>query len=258
MNATTELPVQDDTAERLISALNQDAFVLFQQSLRALRPELATPGFQEILVRFKEEEEKLLPPGTFIPVLEASRLMHLLDRWVVNRAIKWIHMRRRREPHWQPPRSSINLSNDTLETADFPQFVRQQLHLGRVSGRSFAFEIAEDDAAAHYAAVFKLSQLLRPEGCSIILTGYQGHALPPAKLAALGVDMIKLDIDLVTTLHANADSARRATELQQLCSASGIHTIAEFVEKQQTLDALRRLHVDYVQGYGIAMPAPLV
>ena len=258
MNATTELPVQDDTAERLISALNQDAFVLFQQTIRALQPELVAPGFQEILVRFKEEEEKLLPPGTFIPVLEASRLMHLLDRWVVNRAIKWIHMHRRREPQWQAPRSSINLSNDTLETPDFPQFVRQQLHLGRVSGRSFAFEIGEDDAAGHYPAVAKLANLLRPEGCGVILTGYLGHHIPPGQLAALGVDMVKFDIDLVTTLHAQADSERRALALQRQCADAGIRTIAEFVEKQQTLDALRRLRIDYVQGYGIAMPAPLL
>jgi EAL domain-containing protein (putative c-di-GMP-specific phosphodiesterase class I) len=47
----------------------------------------------------------------------------------------------------------------------------------------------------------------------------------------------------------------RATN--EIGHALGIKTIAEYVEDQETLQALRLLGVDYGQGFGIARPAPL-
>ncbi|MGE5522288.1 MAG: EAL domain-containing protein [Rhodospirillaceae bacterium] len=258
MNIASEGPVQDDTAERLIEALNQDGFVLYQQAIRPLHTEQQAQTHQEILIRFKEEEEKLLPPGTFIPVLESSQLMHILDRWVLNRVIKWIHARRKKDPLWNAPCSSINISNDTLTNTEFASFVKQQLHKGRVSGRKFAFEIAEEDAHTHMQALADAAAALKSEGCGFTLTSYSGSLIPPAKLNALGADSIKLDIDIVTTLHTSARSQERVATLQQQCKSHGVRTIAEFVERPATLEKLKKLGVDYAQGYGIEMPAALL
>jgi EAL domain-containing protein (putative c-di-GMP-specific phosphodiesterase class I) len=258
MNTAADAPLQDDTADRLIDALNQDGFVLYQQPIRPIRYGQGLETYQEILIRFKEEEEKLLPPGTFIPILESSRLMHILDRWVLNRVIKWIHARRRTEPLWNAPCSSINLSNDTLDSPDFAAFVKQQLQKGRVSGRKFAFEIAEEDGHDRLDALAELAGQLKAEGCGITITSYTGSLIRPEKLAAMGVDSIKLEIDIVTSLHNSAASEQRAAALQRQCSAVGVRSIAEFVEKLATLEKLKKLGVDYAQGYGIEMPAALI
>ena len=37
----------------------------------------------------------------------------------------------------------------------------------------------------------------------------------------------------------------------------GIKTIAEWVENDETVGMLRQMGVDYVQGYGVAMPIPI-
>ena len=42
-----------------------------------------------------------------------------------------------------------------------------------------------------------------------------------------------------------------------VCKEVGIRTIAEFVENRKTLDKLREIGVDYVQGFGIARPEPV-
>ena len=72
------------------NALRGDEFILFAQPIVALNARPGSPGFQEILVRFQEEEQKMLPPGTFIPLLESCALMHYLDRWVASRSIRWV------------------------------------------------------------------------------------------------------------------------------------------------------------------------
>ncbi|MGE5524871.1 MAG: EAL domain-containing protein [Rhodospirillaceae bacterium] len=247
----------DDTAARLIDALNQDGFVLHQQPIRAISEKAAERSYQEIFVRFKEEEEKLLPPGTFIPVLESCRLMHLLDRWVINRVIKWIHAGRRRDPRWTAPCCSINLSNDSLIHPDTAHFVLQQSQKGSVSGRKLAFEIAEDDAHAHADELAFLTRELKPIGCRFTVTSYNGALVDAQRLQALGVSTVKIDVDIVTTLHGNAESVRLARHIQAACETRGIETIAEFVERQDTLEHLIGLGVRYAQGYGIGHSKPL-
>jgi EAL domain-containing protein (putative c-di-GMP-specific phosphodiesterase class I) len=249
--------VQDDTADRLIEALNQDGFVLYHQPILPVCAHARDGSYQEILIRFKEEEEKLLPPGTFIPILESSRLMHILDRWVLNRVIKWIHAKRRADPQWNAPCSSLNLSNDTLTHPEFASFVKQQLHKGKVSGRKFALEVTESDAERHPDAVAAITGTLRPEGCGVTLTSYTGEKIAVERLPDLGIDSVKLDIDIVTSIDASAASYALAETLQAKCKARGVRTIAEFVEKKSTFDRLKALGVGYAQGYGIAMPGPL-
>lgn len=247
----------DDTAARLIDALNNDRFVLHQQPIMPIVAGARDEGYQEIFVRFKEEEEKRLPPGAFIPVLEGSHLMHLLDRWVVSRVIKWIHAGRLRDAAWSAPCCSINLSNDSLTHPDFPQFVMQQLQKGQVSGRKLAFEIGEDDANDRAGDLQRVTRELQPFGCRFTLTGYNGHFIAPGQLNAHGVDSVKMDVDIVTTLHSSRASLDHARRIHQACVLAGVHTIGEFVEKPETLQHLKTLGVHYAQGWGIGRSAPL-
>lgn len=256
--AATRKMERDETAARLIDALNHDRFVLFQQPIVPIRQGSGDAPYQEILVRFQEEEEKLLPPGTFIPILESCRLMHLLDRWVVNRVIKWLYTGHKQHAGWSAPRCSINLSSDSLTDPEFPRFVKQQLHTATVDGRHLAFEIAEADAHRHRKQIEAFAKELHPLSCRFALTGYKEEFVSADELATLGIDTVKMDIDIVTTLHANPLCLEQAERLQSQCEGSGVCTVGEFVERKETLDHLKRLGVRYAQGYGIARPRPLL
>jgi len=76
--ATTEEPAdsleEKMTAERFAEALEQDQFSLFAQPIVPLAEGKTGRRHLEIFVRFREEEEHLLPPGTFFPILEANHL----------------------------------------------------------------------------------------------------------------------------------------------------------------------------------------
>src|SRR5438552_5320458 len=90
-------------AERLHQALEKDEFTLFCQPIAALTGAERYP-MAEILVRLREEERALLPPGEFLPVFEHYRLMPQLDRWVVRTAVKRLARGSR------IPRFTVNLS----------------------------------------------------------------------------------------------------------------------------------------------------
>src|SRR5205085_1771591 len=82
-----------------------------------------TPGYPlaEILLRMRQEEKALLPPGDFLPIFEHFRMMPLLDRWVVRQVA------RRLARGSKVPRLSINVSSQTLEDASFPQAFAAEL-----------------------------------------------------------------------------------------------------------------------------------
>ena len=103
---------------RLRDAFEQGEFTLYCQPILALA---ADPGGEacypmgEVLVRMREEEKAMLPPGEFLPVLEHYQLMPLLDRWVVSNLAKHLAKGSRL------PCFTMNVSSQTLEDEEFPR-----------------------------------------------------------------------------------------------------------------------------------------
>ena len=254
---TSNRTPQRGTADKLIEALKRDQFVLYCQPIKPIGSVTDEAGYQEILIRFLEEEEKLLPPGGFFPILESYNLMSMLDRWVVNRVLKWLLAKHKAQKNWNTPRYSINLSNDSISHAEFSKFVKEQLQTSKVPPGKLSFEIPEADAEVHAIALEQLIVELKPLGCSFTLTSYSGEFVPVELLQALGINFVKIDSHIVRNIHRDDVSSARANSINLTCQAIGIRTIGEFVELPETLEKLKELGVDYAQGYGIARPAPL-
>ncbi|MEO8009901.1 MAG: EAL domain-containing protein [Betaproteobacteria bacterium] len=80
--------------------------MLYSQKIVPLAPQPGDREFQEIFVRFKEEDAKLLPPGTFFPLLEECRMLPYLDRWVVNRLARFVRNGQKFKRDWGAPFST--------------------------------------------------------------------------------------------------------------------------------------------------------
>jgi EAL domain-containing protein (putative c-di-GMP-specific phosphodiesterase class I) len=251
-------PVRRDIADRLIAALKADEFLLYAQPIKPIGPTRGKPGYQEILVRFAEEEEKLLHPGGFFPILEQHRLMATLDRWVVHAVLRWFAAKQKSSPKSENAANcSINLSSESITGKGFVEFVAEQLRAANVSGEHILFEISEHDADRHALALDSFILPLKPLGCGFVITGYTGELLSAEMLQALGVNLLKIDGHIVRRIHEDSKSFASAAAIHKMCRDIGVQTIAELVEMQKTLDKLKEIGVDYAQGYGIARPAPL-
>lgn len=111
--------------------------------------------------------------------------------------------------------------------------------------------INDDPSARDFVA--KLHGL----GCRIALddfgTGYGGFSY----LKQLPIDFLKIDVEFVSDLLHNPASRTVVQAIVKLAQGFGLKTVAEGVESGDTMDALRELDVDYVQGYHIGRPAAL-
>jgi EAL domain-containing protein (putative c-di-GMP-specific phosphodiesterase class I) len=234
---------------RLIASLQQDEFVLYAQSIVPLAPQNKERPFQEIFVRFKEEDAKLLPPGSFFPVLEEYQLLPYLDRWVANRLARWVRSAIRIKPDWLIPRNNVNLSDATLNDPHYGQYVCKYVDDSYLSGGALGFEVALVSAIAHQAPLQKLMAKVRPYGCTLTLSGFDGNEASFAKLKGLTPEFIKISATNV--------APSRLSEIARKCQALGIKSIGEHVESGRMLLHLRQSKIDFAQGFEISAVQPL-
>lgn len=242
-------------ADRLKAALQNDEFCLYGQIIAPLAGE-GSP-LCEILIRLIEEERNLMPPGAFLPLAEEYGLLPSLDRWVVRNVIAWHASRRRADPDRTALVCCVNLSGATIADLDFAAYVCEQLRIADFSGANLCFELGQSDVTVHAGAAARQSALLKEAGCRITLSGFGHDAVSIDVLKGLPLDYIKIDGNVVLNILRDPVEQAKAVAINRVAHAIGIKTIAEFVESDEILARLRKIGIDYAQGFGVSRPLPL-
>ena len=239
---------------RLRQAIDKDEFTLYCQPILALSPQASGSErypMAEVLVRMREEEQALLPPGEFLPVLEHYRMMPRLDRWVVRNTV------RRLTAGSRIKRFTINLHWQTLEDEDFPRFVAAQLSSNRISAEALLFEIDEADTLARLNAAAGFAAAYHAQGGRVLVDSFGRHSVSFAAIKAIGADFVKVDGAIVRKLLSSEVARTKLGAIQRVGKALGYAVVAEFVEEQDILLRLKALDIEYAQGFGVYQPQPL-
>ena len=245
-----ELAGWDEPAQRLRQALEKDELALYCQPIAALEGAVRFPR-AEVLIRLREEEKAMLPPGEFLPAFEHYGLMPDLDRWVVRRIVKHLVRGSR------IPRYAINLSTSTLEDPVFPKAVAASLAATRVPGKSLLFEISEADALNKIEATLQFSTAIRAAGCGTIVSGFGRRTATFLPLKTLRPDYVKVDGVIVRKLLTSPAAEAKLKAILRVGEVMGFQVIAEMVEEQDILLQLKAMGVGYAQGFGIQQPQPI-
>jgi EAL domain-containing protein (putative c-di-GMP-specific phosphodiesterase class I) len=242
----------DDPVAYLRHALSADAFELYCQPIAALGGLVMAYPMGEILIRLREEEQAMLPPGEFLPVLEQYGLMPQLDRWVVRQALARLAIGSR------IARLCLNLSVQTLADPEFPVFVAEQLAATRVPGNCVLFEIEEHDAMALPDSAARFAALAGSLGAGMVIDGF-GRTPDALQLLVYVpcVRAVKLHGSLTRQLLAQGSPSWLLGRCLREAASRGIMAVAESVEEPRALPQLKALGMRYAQGFGVYKPQPL-
>ncbi|HEY8070093.1 MAG TPA: EAL domain-containing protein [Burkholderiales bacterium] len=245
-----ELAGWSEPAERLRQALSKDELALYCQPIAALTGTVRFP-MAEVLIRLREEEKAMLPPGEFLPVFEHYRLMPDLDRWVVRKVVQ--HLARGS----RIPRFTINVSSQTLDDPAFPKAVALELVSAGVPGTAVHFEISEADTIARLEASIRFSTAIRAVGCGLMVSGFGRRTATFLPLKALRPDYVKVDGTIVRKLLSAPAAETKLKAILRVGEVMGFQVIGEMVEDQDILLRLKALGVGFAQGFGIQQPHPI-
>jgi len=242
---------------RIHRALADNRFCLYSQPVYATHGDDGVPAYTELLLRLRNDDGELVPPTAFIPAAERYHMMPAIDRWVISTAFATL-------ARYQGARGAaahagvcaINVSGASLGDDEFLGFVQQQFVRHGIPHSQVCFEITETTAVASLTKANEFMTALRGAGCRFALDDFGVGVSSFTYLKHLPVDYLKIDGSFVRDMLDDPVNHAMVEAIHRIGHIMGKKTIAESVEKHETLKALRAIGVDYAQGYAIAAPAP--
>ncbi|MGB0866094.1 MAG: putative bifunctional diguanylate cyclase/phosphodiesterase [Granulosicoccaceae bacterium] len=240
---------------QLHTALAENQFELYAQPIFAIHQGWTRLSHAEILIRLRDKDGEMIPPGEFVPVAERFGLMSDIDMWIVEHSIDTLAAWQSENPTLKT-KLSINLSGRTL-TTDYASELLKLLENSVVSAEQICFEITETAALIDMDTAVNFINRLRQQGCSFALDDFGAGLSSFSYLQNLPVDYLKIDGSFVKDIATDSVSRTFVDGINNIGHAIGLKTIAEFVTDQQVLDALAELKVDYAQGFHCGKPMPV-
>jgi PAS domain S-box-containing protein len=244
-------------ASLIKKAIENGEFSLFCQLITALAANSGEAGHYEILVRLKEEEEGMMPPGMFFPLAEKHGLMPHLDRWVVQHVTEWVA---HKNPQGRQQESSmyfINVSGATIADSGFPEFLRLTLLEYGVPGSVLCFEISDSDLSLRTAEVAEFANRVRECGCRVALSGFGRDRVLFELIRGFRVEFLKIDGSVILDILQDPVKLAKVIAITGVAKKIGVQIIAELVESEEIIVKLREIGIDFAQGFGISRPRPL-
>lgn len=251
-----QIAVEHD-ANMIKMAIEKGEFRLYCQLITPLDGSSNTDRHYEVLVRLMEEEEGMIPPGMFFPLAEKHGLMTHLDRWVVQHVADWIAHRNHTENRQNDSIFFINLSESTISDPGFPEFLRLTLLEYGVAATALCFEVDDATLATRTADVAEFARQVQQCGCRVALSGFGRDKVMFDLIRGFQVEFIKIDGNVILDILRDPAKFAKVTAINRVAKIIGVKTIAEMVENDETVASLRKIGIDFAQGFGISRPRPL-
>jgi len=242
--------INRDHAEKLRDALKDDRIIPYYQPIFDCRS--GKIWAFETLARLVEPSGETQSAGMFIETIEKYGLGRELDRVIIRQALA--AMRGRMDAGEEPPRLFINLSAQEIQGRGILGFAEQLCIEMSIPPQAVVFEILERDAIGDMTHMRKFLSNLREKGFSFALDDFGSGYNSFHYLRELHFDYVKIDGAFVRNILNSKIDYALVRNLSHLCQDIGILTVAEFVESEEILDALKNMGIDYVQGFHLALP----
>lgn len=203
----------------------------------------------EALVRWTHPERGPIRPDKFIPLLEDAGRIEGLTRHVLEHAIRDF-------AELDGMSVAVNISARVLGKGIIVPMVDSTLQHYRMDPNRLTLEITESAILSGNDGIAELAAL-REQGIGISLDDYGTGQSTLTYLRKLPATELKIDQSFVRTMLTSRSDHLMIESTIGLSHQLGLKVVAEGVETQAELDALKALDCDIIQGYHLGRPVPL-
>ena len=229
-------------------AIERDEFVLYYQ------PQIDTYSGAvvgaEALIRWNHPELGLISPPRFIPVAEERGLIIQIGNWVIEEAARqaaaW------RAANGPAVRIAVNVSAVQFRQKDFVEQVTSAVRTHGIPPSALELELTESIVMRDADAAIEILRKLHDMGFHLSIDDFGTGYSSLSRLRRFPIDKIKIDQSFV----ADENGMGIVSAVIGIARSLSLKVIAEGVETNEQLRALRELNCDQAQGFLISKPVP--
>ena len=233
----------------LRKAINEDGlYLVYQPKINVKTGEISGV---EALLRWKHPELGLIPPNEFIPLAEKSSVIKPLTVWVLNNAMRQASVFARSGLNMS---MAVNISACSLRDDSIVGYTKMLLQKNNVEPDRLTMEITESAMMQDPNMALSLLKQLSMLGVQISIDDYGTGYSSLAYLKRMPVNEMKIDRTFIKDMAFDEDDRLIVGTTINMGHNFGLRVVAEGVEDRETIDILRKMGVDKVQGFYYAMP----
>ena len=240
---------------RLRRALEREELLLYYQ------PQVATggavPGSNsglvgvEALIRWKPDDDTIVTPGEFMDIAETSGLIVPMGEWALHTACRdaksWVD-------RGKPIKVSVNISQKQFQAGTLPRLTQEALETSGLDPQLLELEVTETLLIQDIDKTVDSMNAIREQGVRFAVDDFGMGFSSLRYLDKLPLDVLKIDKAFIEPIRDRYDGAQIATAVISLARSFNMVSVAEGVETEEQLEALRMRGCDEVQGYLVSPP----
>lgn len=208
----------------------------------------------EALIRWKDDDGKMINPDVFIPIAEQSGAIVPIGTWVIEESLQ-AYAEWKRKYHY-PMTMSLNISAIQYKQTDFTERVLQLIEKYDISPSELELEITESILIDDFTEVLGKLAVLRDSGIKISLDDFGTGYSSLSYLKGLPIDTLKIDKSFIDTVVTDENSRIITESIIYMVKKLGYETIAEGVETEEQYRYLHEIDCDNIQGFLFGKPMP--
>lgn len=240
----TEILIQDAIAHENVE--------VFYQPIYSTREHRFVSA--EALVRIRDEEQKMVPPGEFIPVAEENGMIIELGKVVFEKVCQLLSKHNPKELGIYyievnlsvVQGADVNLATDLLEIMDRYGVDPSWINL----------EITESASIREKKQMLESMRILRDVGMHFSLDDFGTGQSNLNYIAEMPVDIVKFDREMTQSYFQSEKSKYIMDAAMQMIHGMELDIVSEGIETKEQYDIMENLGIKYIQGYYFSKPLP--
>ena len=248
-----------EKSKMVLNALEQDIILPYFQPIKDLNT--GDTFAHELLMRIKIEDvkdgevsaegrpSKIISAGEFIEIAENLGIAHKLDLMLLEKTFQKV-----KEENYDSV-LFINLSPKSLIISDYVKTIKHLSLKYNIDASEIVFELTERETVRNITLLEKFVANLKYEGFRFAVDDFGSGFSSFLYIKRFPIDFLKIDGEFIRGIFE--DKMDRAVVVSSISIAKEmeIKTIAEFIESEEVLNELKKLKVNYAQGFFVGMPS---
>lgn len=210
--------------------------------------------YAEALLRQIDEQGRLVSAASVLTTCHNRGRTTLLDKWVIASTLEFLQSHEDKLGNLKTV--GVNVSPLSLNDESFLNEVVSLLEAHSKAASKLCLEVTEVGTILNPASVKAFMMKIKNLGVTVGLDDFGAGFSNFQYVLDLQADVIKIDGSIASKVCANMESRSVVNAIVTLARDLGCVTVAEWVEDKYTLDELKELGVDYIQGFLISQAIP--